>query len=471
MTELNELEKYRLEKIERNKRRMQELGINDLTAQISDSFTTPQPKKKAKPATKNTQYQINSAPVRSSKRLQGLKPDGSASDQIPTIQVISEDAVETTPITVTTPLSIEKDCKGSYNEASWNSLTKSFETEQLKYYKVLQQQQSGEELHGLTLLEEHVQKLTEKGVTVLEFAPLESDSVSILAAADKLGEVAIWKLDKQQSDKNDDIFNYRFHNKFISGLVWSQIKPATLYTCSYDRTVRALNFETKVSTCITSSNDTMFSSFDFDGMNMGIIGTLDGEVRVFDIRAEETVVQKCAVHDRKIGCVNLEPMHSQIFLTCCNDNTVAVWDMRKLQESGKKKNLYEMPHSRTCQSAYFCPGGSKRVLTTCYDDKLRIFSEEGDEMRPIISITHSNNTGRWVTPFRAVWAPSGKQILCGNMKRGADLFTLDYEQNQYEYSLIYESEYMTAIPSRLCVSQGYPIIAAATSSGRVHMFQ
>jgi hypothetical protein len=38
------------------------------------------------------------------------------------------------------------------------------------------------------------------------------------------------------------------------------------------------------------------------------------------------------------------------------------------------------------------------------------------------SIPHNNQTGRWVLPFRAVWAPGSDGVLVGSMKRAWDLF-------------------------------------------------
>lgn len=54
------------------------------------------------------------------------------------------------------------------------------------------------------------------------------------------------------------------------------------------------------------------------------------------------------------------------------DNTVAVWDVRMLNPK-KCKALGVGTHRLTCQSAYFAPDGSKRVLSTSRDDTLRVW--------------------------------------------------------------------------------------------------
>lgn len=41
--------------------------------------------------------------------------------------------------------------------------------------------------------------------------------------------------------------------------------------------------------------------------------------------------------------------------TSCSDNSVCVWDVRKLSQGGKP--VSSISHSLTCQSAYFAPDG------------------------------------------------------------------------------------------------------------------
>ena len=54
------------------------------------------------------------------------------------------------------------------------------------------------------------------------------------------------------------------------------------------------------------------------------------------------------------------------------------------------------------------------MLTTGRDNTLRFY--EGGAMKQTASVSHNNNTGRWVMPFRASWGPGGAAV-CGSMKR------------------------------------------------------
>lgn len=68
-------------------------------------------------------------------------------------------------------------------------------------------------------------------------------------------------------------------------------------------------------------------------------------------------------------------------------------------------------------------------------------------------------------PFRAVWAPSGDAVCVGDLKRGVSVF-----KDSGAPVCVLSAEPLTAIPSRLAMHpQG--IMAAATSSGRVHVFR
>jgi hypothetical protein len=89
-------------------------------------------------------------------------------------------------------------------------------------------------------------------------------------------------------------------------------------------------------------------------------------------------------------------------------------------------------------------------------------------------VKHNNNTGRWVTPFRPCWSPNGDGFLVGDMKRGVALFDANSGK---QLGLKTAEGLMTAIPSRFAVHPvgsvegSKALFAAATSSGRVHLWR
>ena len=50
-------------------------------------------------------------------------------------------------------------------------------------------------------------------------------------------------------------------------------------------------------------------------------------------------------------------------MSSSSDNSLAVWDLRKLSDSGKIKSVASGVHSKTCQSAYFAPDGNLLTLS------------------------------------------------------------------------------------------------------------
>lgn len=106
-------------------------------------------------------------------------------------------------------------------------------------------------------------------------------------------------------------------------------------------------------------------------------------------------------------------------------------------------------------------------MTTSYDDTLRVWSGvgAGGECGAVV-MKHNNNTGRWVSPFRAVWAPAGDAIVCGSLKRATEI--IDAATRKVAAS--FTSELMTAIPPRHACHPVLPAICAATGSGRLHVW-
>ena len=136
---------------------------------------------------------------------------------------------------------------------------------------------------------------------------------------------------------------------------------------------------------------------------------------------------------------------------------------------------------KSVQAAYFSPNGSGQIVTTCYDDLLRVWSpgagctgaskaEMWNEKAHTLAtkIKHNNKTGRWVLPFRCVWTPSGDGVVVGAMNRSWEVF--DPKQGGL-IARHCNAELMTAIPSRNCCHPTLPVVAASTCSGRIHIYR
>lgn len=165
-----------------------------------------------------------------------------------------------------------------------------------------------------------------------------------------------------------------------------------------------------------------------------------------------------------------------IICTAGNDQHLRVWDVRhlsKLQptaaealeapqaEDGEEKSISTHPtssipydrvtdymkgakgkgllrasfqHGKSCSAAYWDPFG-RRILTTSYDDKLRIWTLNpqsfvldmplaATHFKPSKIIPHDCQTGRWLTILRAQWSLNTEYMphfTVGNMKRRLDV--------------------------------------------------
>lgn len=65
-----------------------------------------------------------------------------------------------------------------------------------------------------------------------------------------------------------------------------------------------------------------------------------------------------------------------------------------------------MPHPKVVNSAYFSPVSGKKLLTTCIDNRVRVWNYLlALDQEPDQEIVHSHDFNRYLTPFRAEWDP------------------------------------------------------------------
>jgi hypothetical protein len=328
-----------------------------------------------------------------------------------------------------------------------------------------------------------VAKVCPKGVTHLDFQ--RRDDALLLAAGDKEGNVGLWRADAPESaaldaeddaDSDDPWFcSFRPHAQYISGLRWTATGASRLLTCSYDGSLRCLDPEAGAWHELHASADgDEYSAFDAtpDGGALYVADNRGG-VRLLDTRAGSVAGAPMRLHEKRINTVHLEPGAGTLLATACGDAHVCVWDVRALGGSsgrGGPKPLASLAHGKSCQSAFFAPDGSSRLLSTSYDDTLTVWHELGGDGggKALTRVKHDNQTGRWVIPFRAVWTPASDALVCGSMKRESEI--IDAATGRHCAKLA-SGELMTAIPSRHACHYQRLALAAATASGRVHVWE
>ncbi|KAJ3564049.1 hypothetical protein NP233_g8544 [Leucocoprinus birnbaumii] len=311
-------------------------------------------------------------------------------------------------------------------------------------------------------------------------------SKDLIFFGDKHGELGIWDArappDEIEDEDGDVDVDTREGGKYwrlqphwpatskssISSIKFNPVDAHSVYTTSYDCTIRSLSFTTEVSQEIYASEDhILITHVDLtpSGHEMWISDGIGGATHL-DLREGKSKARRFGLSDNKIGCISVNPARPSFILTASNNRTLKVWDVRKLQtlvselsdSSGKAKAAepaeydYEVvtqftaskrgsgllrgewPHDKSCSSAYWDPRG-RQIVSTSYDDTLRLWNMDSSALdgsgpfksfKPFSRIRHDCQTGRWVTILRAQWSSNPDvypHFTIGNMKHSLDIFS------------------------------------------------
>jgi WD40 repeat protein len=181
--------------------------------------------------------------------------------------------------------------------------------------------------------------------------------------------------------------------------------------------------------------------------------------------------------------VAVHPQQPHYLATASNDTTVKLWDTRKLSKASDA--LATLGHGRAATSAVFSALAGRKLLTTSYDDYVRVFdlgtnlaAATGAKQSPIAEqkYQHNNQTGRWLTNFRATWDPkSDKRFVIGSMlrPRGLDIYVQgagDAATTRFERVNL-QHENFTTVTSLNAFHPSLPVVAGGNSSGKVSIWR
>ncbi|KAF4347548.1 hypothetical protein G4B88_012862 [Cannabis sativa] len=318
----------------------------------------------------------------------------------------------------------------------------------------------------MTLNPENVARVVQNRIMSVKFFPCSSSS--IVVAGSKGGDVGFWNLDHANGidEEDDGVYSYHTHSGPVSGISIHQHSLSKVFTSCYDGYIRLMDAEKEVFDLVYSSDDNkaIFSlSQRSNDAKCVYFGEGYGNLSMWDERTGGCATQ-WSLHGDRINSIDFNLQNPNFVATSCSDGTACIWDLRSIN-TDKPKTLKTVTHKRAVYSAYFSPSG-KCLATTSLDDTVRIL--DGDNFEEASWIPHNNQTGRWISQFKAIWGWDDSYIFIGNMKRGVDVIS----PSKGTTIVTLQSEHITAIPCRFD-AHPYKIgmLAGATGGGQLTAYE
>lgn len=275
------------------------------------------------------------------------------------------------------------------------------------------------------------------------------------------------------------VFAFRPHTGSISNLRYNPANSNQLISTSYDNIVRCLDISKGSFDELYNfgeDNSDVITGFDLDSTgNLLNLSDTDGMFRWTD-RRSPSIVKELRLHDKKIGGVSV-CRDGKYLATASNDGTVGIWDLRKLQTISSDSEvvpeaLHTMTFRRSVTSVFFNLQDSNKLLSTCYDDHVRVHYNltQSSDKHSHSEMSHNNQTGRWITNFKAAWDPkSSNYAVVGNMNRGIDIVKAGGDGDSKIVRNI-TSEYLTAQPAVNAFHPNLDLVASGNASGKIALW-
>lgn len=321
------------------------------------------------------------------------------------------------------------------------------------------------------------------------FHPIETKQ--LIFAGDKEGAMGIFDASQDAIDGDDDdeveppvLTAFKTHARTISSFHFPSVDHSTVYTASYDSTIRKLDLGDGAPVSVQvfapeDNEDLPISTIDManNDSNVIIFSTLNGSVGRYDARTKDSI-EVWDICDSKIGGFSLHPQAPHLFATASLDRTMKVWDMRRITGKSNPKPALVGEHVSRLSVSHASWSLSGHVATSSYDDTIKIYNfadasdwkvghmVDGEAMKPANVVEHNNQTGRWVTILKPQWqrhpADGIPKFAIGNMNRFVDLYGADGEQLAQ-----LGGDGITAVPA---VAHFHPTqnwVVGGTASGKV----
>lgn len=332
-------------------------------------------------------------------------------------------------------------------------------------------------------------KVAQERIYTVAFHPMREKL--LCHAGTKAGNLVFWDctdnfhddfkpLIRSEMDKKSFTCHVQLHGGAIFAQKYDPRSPGhVLYTASYDNTMRSVDLSD--GRCVTST------SFTYGGCKSGLgewicamdhtpdgsswfLSDSDGWLTSLDPRTGKDPHMTERLHEKKIGAISVSPMDPFILATGSLDRSIRIWDRRMLSSGNA---IYSVTQPKAVTAVSFNPHNRESLVSTCWDDTVRIWSQTTSQ-EPVLEheVKHNNQTGRWITPFRAFWDSKKDpnsifgRIIIGNMQHGLDC--IDGKTGTVTSS--YCEEYLTSQPAANAVHPNYDVVASGNATGRIFIW-
>ncbi|XP_054693468.1 WD repeat-containing protein 76 isoform X3 [Grus americana] len=462
-SQLSAYERKRLKNITENAKFFAALKLHESAARLHQIATKSQSHvtKRAKPKKAEDE-----TVRRRSMRLQRVEPSG-----MPVLEMPAQPEAEEYPQVPAGPLPMVPEDQMENSKLTEDLLTTWMRISEMKTNatekRTCDVKRYQDSLNSMVLSEDNVKKVVKYRVCSMAIHP--SESIIFVAAGDKSGQIGLWNVNCK-SEEGACVFIP--HNYPVSCLHFSPFNPAHLLSLSYD-TLRCGDVTRAVFDEICRSEENL-SSFDFleDNASTAIVGHWDGDVAVVDRRTPGTSSELSAdIGFKRTRTVHVHPMNKQYFIAAGSVD-VCIFDVRYLKSNRNKPVSSLKGHTKSVASAYFSPVTGNRVVTVCADDKLRVYDTTSLSSTAAVlsTVRHNNNTGRWLTRFRAVWDPKQEDcFVVGSMARPRQIEV--FQDTGKLLHSFYNLDCLGSVCSINVVHPSKNILVGGNSSGRLHVFK
>lgn len=545
MDELTEYERTRLANIAANQSLLAELSIKDIQDEIGASTSTPKDKneKPVQPRKRKAETATVDPPRRQSRRLRSsaLAPPPNETKAQKSKREAEEAKLrkEADEEAAREEEEVRRAKMPRHQDLELETLAEDFSEDEMTTWKALQTTLTTEkyqrpvgnwgqdskdekklerakedlvsELKRLTLVSRA--KVCKERVYSAAYHPIVTKDVIFFG--DKSGTLGIWDARARPDDHEDDgdqasaeggqYWNLQPHwprssKSSISSIKINPQDAHSVFTSSYDGTLRTTSFVTGISKELLTTEDYLPSSVDLSPNGHELwLSDSGGGLQHLDTREQSRSRRWQLTEKEKIGCVSVNPVVPHLLLTASNNRTLRMWDSRYLRKvdsttektededdqapestwedieaylgtgNGPKCLWGEWKHRQSVSSAFWDISGH-RIVSTSYDDTIRIWDirphalkNDGPlkSFRPATEIKHNCQTGAWVSILRARWSENPDaypHFTIGNMAQSLDIVGFDGE-------VLTKLSDRNKISAVQAVTASHPAIVARAVSG------